>query len=382
MPKDPAAALNLYRKAAGIEGSVNLDGAPPAASREELDQLRKELERARQDLEKARRELDQQRLKSSQEIERLTQQKLAAAAAGNADETRRLEAQLKARESELENRRQQVARFERANEDYKARLVRMEGESAALRQELGARRERRAPAGAAGAAAQRRASRGQRRRPPPRPSAASPRCSRSSRGRKPPRHRPIPAASRRSRRSSRRAATEFARQKQEITRLEADVAGYKATVAKLETKPSPEPKSQNVSMAPPSIQIIDPPVVITRDTATVKVRSGRRRASDRGPRHGARRAALVHRQRRPPGGRCRRHVQDDRQSERRTRPGSRWSRSIARASATRLEFLMEAERRPPPAAVRGAQGFGPGPQPRQVLRARRRQPELSRNCRG
>jgi hypothetical protein len=105
VPRDPALALNLYRKAAGIEGSVNLDGAPPTASREELDALRKELEKARQDLEKARRELDEQRLKSSQEIERLTQIKLQAAAAGNADETRRLEAQLKEREAELESRR-------------------------------------------------------------------------------------------------------------------------------------------------------------------------------------------------------------------------------------------------------------------------------------
>src|SRR5205085_2672066 len=108
--KDQAAALKLYRKAAGIEGSINLDGAPATASKEELDSLRKELDRTRQELEKARRALDEERLKSSQEIERLTQKKLQAAAAGNTEETRRLEALLKEREAELEKRRTQVAR--------------------------------------------------------------------------------------------------------------------------------------------------------------------------------------------------------------------------------------------------------------------------------
>ena len=76
VPKDQAMALKLYRKAAGIEGSISLEGRPVSASKQELDEMRKELERTRQELERARRLLDEERLKSSQEIERLTQQKL------------------------------------------------------------------------------------------------------------------------------------------------------------------------------------------------------------------------------------------------------------------------------------------------------------------
>jgi len=79
-------------------------------------------------------------LKSSQEIERLTQKKMQAAAAGNAEETRRLESLLKEREAELEKRRRQVAQYEQSTEDYRARLTRLEGESASLRQELDASR--------------------------------------------------------------------------------------------------------------------------------------------------------------------------------------------------------------------------------------------------
>src|SRR6476646_2353798 len=135
VPKDPAMALQLYRRAAGLTGTVNLE-SPPSGSQDEVDSLRKELDRTRQELEKARRELDQERIKTSAEIERLTQKKIAAAAAGNADESRRLEAQLKDRETELDKRRQQVAKFEQSAEENRARLARLEGESASMRQEL------------------------------------------------------------------------------------------------------------------------------------------------------------------------------------------------------------------------------------------------------
>ena len=55
-------------------------------------------------------------------------------------------------------------------------------------------------------------------------------------------------------------------------RLETAVANYRATIVMLEAGPQPE--KQDVAIAPPSIQIIDPPTVITRDTATIKVRTG------------------------------------------------------------------------------------------------------------
>jgi hypothetical protein len=177
VPRDPVAALGLYRRAAGIDGAISLDSAPPAPPGVDVDALRRELEHTRQELERARRMLDEERLKSSRETERLLQQKQRADAAGNADETRRLESLLKAREAELEKRRQQVYDAERSAEQYKTRLATLEGE----------------------------------------------------------------------------------------------VNINKAQVARLEAaRKSPSP---GVATAPPAIQIIDPPVVVTRDVASVKVRA-------------------------------------------------------------------------------------------------------------
>ncbi len=266
--KDQATALKLYRKAAGIEGNINLDGAPAAASKEELEVLRKELERTRQELEKARRALDQERLKSSQEIERLTQKKLQAAAAGNTEETRRLESLLKEREAELEKRRAQVAQSEQANEDFKARLARLEGESASLRQELEQARRQLAQSQREIEDKKNTAAEAQRRL-----DAMQSEIARQKNA-------PAPADPARIKALEAeldKSKTEFARQRQEIARLETDVTSYKEKVGKLELRPEAprqQPAKQLVAMAPPSIQIIDPPIVVTRDTATVKVRSG------------------------------------------------------------------------------------------------------------
>jgi hypothetical protein len=267
VPKDQATALKLYRQAAGIEGSINLDGgaaaAAPAASKEELEALRKELERTRQDLERARRELDEQRLKSSQEIERLTQQKLKAVAAGNAEESRRLESLLKEREDELERRKQQVAKSEQVSEEYKARLARLEGESASLRQDLDQARRQLAQSQReiddrknAAAEAQRKLD------------VMQQELARQKSATVP----ADPARIKTLEAELEKNKADLGAQRQEIARLERDVGSYKDKVAKLETKP--EPAKVAVAMAPPSIQIIDPQIVVTRDTAVVTVRAG------------------------------------------------------------------------------------------------------------
>jgi multidrug efflux pump subunit AcrA (membrane-fusion protein) len=262
VPKDQATALKLYRKAAGIEGSINLEGRP-SASKEELDALRKELERTRQDLERARRMLDEERLKSSGQIERLTQKKLQAAAAGNAEETRRLESLLKEREAELEKRRQQVAQFEQANQDFRARLTGLEGESASLRQQLEQARRQLAQSQREIQDKKNAATEAERRLDAMQQEIARQKSAAA----------PVdPTRTKALEAELQKNKTAFERQKQEIIRLEADVTRYKSTVAKLEARP--QQPTQVVAIAPPSIQIIDPPIVITRDTATVKVRAG------------------------------------------------------------------------------------------------------------
>ena len=261
--KDPVAALRLYRKAAGIEGTISLESAPTAVSKEDLDALRKELERTRRDLEKARRALDEERLKSSREIERLLQQKVQAAAAGNAEETRRLESLLKEREAELEKRRQQVAQAEQAAEGYKTKLASLEGESVALRQELDQARRQLAQSQAqidekkkAAAEAEQRLE--SMRAEIARQKQAGPQVD--------------PARLKATEAELEKRDAELARQKRDIARLEGEIGSYRTKVATLEARP--EPVAPVVAVAAPSIQIIDPQIVITRDTATVKVRSG------------------------------------------------------------------------------------------------------------
>jgi hypothetical protein len=268
VPKDPVTALQLYRKAGGLEGSINLDAAAPAASREEVDALRRELDRTKQELEKARRGLDEERLKSSQETERLLKKKMDAAAAGNAEETRRLEAQLKEREDELEKRRAQVTQFERANDDYKARLSRLESESSSLRDEL--------------ASAKRDLAQSQQDVDAKKSAAADAERRLASLQQEVARQKAAPAPIDPARMKALEAEldknrAQVAQQKQDLARLEGDVGAYKDKVAKLEARPpppAPAPVKSAVAIAPPTIQIIDPQVVLTRDVATVKVRSG------------------------------------------------------------------------------------------------------------
>lgn len=263
VPKDPVAALKLYRKATGIEGTISLESAPPAVSKEDLDALRKELERTRQELEKARRALDEERLKSSREIERLLQQKQQAAAAGNTGETRRLESLLKEREAELEKRRQQVAQTEQTAESYRAKLAGLEGESVALRQELDQARRQLAQSQAQIEEKKKAAAEIEQRLESMREEIA--RQKQAGPQVDPARLKAIAA-------ELEKRNAELARQKQDIARLEGEVGGYKTKVVTLETRP--EPVKPVVAVAPPSIQIIDPQIVITRDTATVKVRAG------------------------------------------------------------------------------------------------------------
>jgi hypothetical protein len=234
-----------------------------SASQQELKAVRQELERTRKELDKARQELDTERVKSSSEIERLTQQKLQAAAAGNATETRRLETLLKERESELEKRRQQVASLEQTTDDYRTRLTRLEGESASLRQELEQARRQLAQSQREIEDKKNLAAEAERRLESMRKEIAQQKQAGAAGDQARIKALEIELAKRKD---------DFQLQQQEIARLETDVKSYKAKVAKLEE--APVPATQTVAYAPPTIQIIDPPVVLTRDTATVKVRKG------------------------------------------------------------------------------------------------------------
>jgi hypothetical protein len=258
--KDPAMALQLYRKAAGLTGTVSLEPGG-GASAEEVKRLRDELDRTRQELDKARQELDQQRIRTSADIERLTREKIAAKAAGNADETRRLEALLSQRENELDQRRAQVAKFERTADESRQRLAQLEGESASMRRELDATRQQVAKSQREirdrqdAAVAQEQELEATRR--------ALAAQKQSGAGADVARVRALEA-------EIARRNDELERQRQAIARLENQSEGFRNTVAKLES--TTQRTVQDVRG--PSIQILDPSVVVTRNSLTVGVRAG------------------------------------------------------------------------------------------------------------
>jgi hypothetical protein len=323
VPKDPIAALKLYRRAAGIAGTISLEGDNSPIPKEEIDKLRKELERTRWELDESRRLLDENRLKSSRQIEQLLTQKQQAAAAGNTEETRRLESLLKARESELQRQRENIERLEgevgnyktkvAANDNTRQELVearrllaenqrksnqeierllaqkeqavaagnrdetrrleallksreavlarqkldieRLEGEVGGYKAQVAALEEARRLL----AESQRKSSQETERLLAQKQQAAAA-------GNK--------EEMRRFETLLKARESALAQQKADIVRLEGEVGSYKAKVAKLETAP---PVAVAAAVAPPSIQIIDPQVVITRDIMTVKVRAGVRK---------------------------------------------------------------------------------------------------------
>ena len=224
-----------------------------------MKRLREELDRTRQELEKARRDLDEQRIRTSADIERLTQRKVAAAAAGNAQETQRLEALLSQREKELDDRRAQVAKFERTAEESRQRLSQLEGESASMRRELEATKtqleksQREIRDRQEAAVAQEQELETTRRTL----------AQQKQDGVDSPRVRALET-------EVARRNDELERQKQTIAQLEARSAGFRNTVAKLEATSAVVAKDA----PPPAIQLVDPSVIVTRNSVSVQVRPG------------------------------------------------------------------------------------------------------------
>lgn len=332
VPKDPVAALKLYRRAAGIAGTISLEGDPSAVPQEQIDTLRKELERTRRELEESRRLLDANRLSSSRQIEQLLARKQQAAAAGNAEETRRLEGLLKARESELQQQKDAVGRLEDEVGNYKLKVARYDGtrqelvearnllaeNQRASRLEIERLLAQKAQAVAIGnqnetrrletllkaretALAQQKvdidrlegevggykaqlaALDGTRREldQARRLLADNERQSRQViDGLLAQKQQAVAAGNgeetRRLEAQLQARESAVAQHKADVARLEGELARYKEKVARLEAAPPRQPAvvAAAVSIAPPSIQIIDPQVVITRDTITVKVRAG------------------------------------------------------------------------------------------------------------
>jgi len=269
--KNQTVALNLYRQASGLTGIIGLDegAAAPTARQEETKALREELEQARQELEKARKDLKRHQNDKQSEIELLQRQKLEAAQTGNRDVVEKLETQLRAREADLSKHRQEVAQLEDALETYRVRLAGMTNESASLRRQLDDARQR-----LIGSEKELEARRVAATQDQARFDATKAELERQKQL----------AASANEKAQVKKLEAQLkereellARQTREISRIEQEAVRYKTQLARLETLAPPssnKPSTPIVAFAPPSIQMIDPPLVTLRGPTSIKVRGG------------------------------------------------------------------------------------------------------------
>ena len=275
VPKDPVAALNLYRKASGIGDAIVLDDGSAVApgqnagSEVELKSLREELDQARSQLENARRELERLQRGSQSEIERLQTERRKAFESGNVGELKRLETALAQREEELSRRSQEIAQLEQEVTGYRTQLSSLQTESAGLRDQLARSREQLGSSQKELSARRSELAATQNRLDSTRAEFDRQKNEGSS------------AAQAETKRLAAQLAQreqEFKQQTEEMARVERDARRYRDELAGLEqkaqSKPASAPAPAQVAMLPPGIQVIDPPIVLTRGMPTIQVRSG------------------------------------------------------------------------------------------------------------
>jgi hypothetical protein len=305
--KDPVEALNWYRKASGMSGNIALDTGELAALKQEVEQrkrseesLRQELQQTREQLEKAQRELARRQRQAAaeqrgweEERQALERQRAQAASQGDSEMVKRLEDQIRQGTAKLEQQRQEMASLEQKAAQYRQQIaqldqqkgqvqalqeevVRQKGESASLRRQLEeargqlARTQQELDQGKAQASAaeQRVASARQELEREQQQAASADKAE---------------VKKLEAQLASREA--ELARQQTEVKRLSAEADRYQGRLAALEKEKVQEKAKPVVSSKPevavtgPKIEIIEPPVSLTRSgLPSIKTRSGMDRA--------------------------------------------------------------------------------------------------------
>lgn len=308
---DPVEALNWYRKASGMSGNIALDTGELQALRQEVEvhkrseeSLRQQLQDTREQLEKAQRELARRRHEAAAEQRRfeeakqaLERQRATAVTQGDSAAVQRLEAQIRQRAAELERQRQETARLEQQAGQYRQQLasleqqkghvqaleqevVRQKGESAALRRQLEDAQDQAAKARQGLEQGQTRASTAEQRVEAARQELEREKQQAASANQAEIKKLEARLASR---------EMELARQQTEVKRLTTEAERYQGRLAALEqertketakpppaeAKPATSGMASGVPLVGPRIEIIEPPVSLTRGALlTIKTRSG------------------------------------------------------------------------------------------------------------
>jgi hypothetical protein len=261
--QDSAAALSLYRKAAGLGDSIALDSAGTAERDARIRALQQELEATRQQLDKAREQLRKQEGASRSELQGLEEQIRKAQAAGQRDDAARLQDRLQAVQARAEASGRKVTELTASIEQYRRQLDQLKSETASLKELLEQARQRSDEVQAELDARRARADQNQREL-----QALKERIEHQQSG--------DSQASHKLAAQLKLREEELARQRTEIARVEAEARDYKQKLAALEAKRAKADagggKDTRVAIAPPSIQLIDPAVVLTRSPTLIKVR--------------------------------------------------------------------------------------------------------------
>lgn len=284
--KNPGQALTWYRKAAGLNATIALDGgaAEIATQNAEIATLRRELQATHRHLEQARQELTRQKHRSQSEIRSLKNKQQQAARAGQTAVASDLAGQLTRRETELKIQEQRVIQLENSSHVFLAQIALLQQESGALKLELDTLRQN-VGRGAVELKQRRQESQNdQEQTQSLRREIVSLKervAASVDRGQ-------VTAldAELRAREAGLHAKeAALTASRAEIARLEQVAAQQQALIAKLETAQNEAAQraavrptaAAVVAYAVPSIQLIDPPVMVMRGNTSVAVRGGVRR---------------------------------------------------------------------------------------------------------
>lgn len=305
--KDPLAALTWYRKASGMSGNIALDTGELQALRQEVEQhkqgeesLRQQLQQTREQLEKAQRELARRQHQTAtdqrqweEEKQALERQRTQAASQGDSETARRLEAQIRQGTTKLEEQRQEMANLEQKAAQYRQQIAeldqqkdqvqalqqevaRQKGESASLRRQLEEAQRQLARTQQELDAGQAQATQAEQKVAAARQDLEQQKQQTASTNK-------TAIGKLEAQLASREA--ELARQQAEVKRLMAEADRYQSRLAVLEKEKVQEkatpvaPIKSEVAVTGPKIEIIEPPVSLTRSgLPSIKTRSGIDRA--------------------------------------------------------------------------------------------------------
>ena len=276
--KDPVAALNWYRKASGLGDAIALDdgnanpNANAANQQKELEALRKELAQTQKQLDGARQELERRKQRSQSEVNRLEDQRRKAADAGNVGEVKKLEAMLVQREQELSERSQDVTRLEQQMSGFRTQLASLQTESAGLREELERARQQLSGSQKELSARRTELADTKRRLDSTRADLNKQKQDATAAAQAETKRLQVQLGQREQ--DLKAQTDELARAEQKAQRYRDDLSSLESKAAQKPATPAPVPTPAAIAGAAPSIQVIDPPIVLTRDIPSIEVRGG------------------------------------------------------------------------------------------------------------